>query len=290
MNLNNLTGLEKPLCKLIDATILWLWILWNRFFEFDKRKIERIWEAETNISRLKIIRLAEADNESRLIRYEWMSKIEQLIYQKQINQETRRLKNIWDTISWAKNILESWDNSEVSDEPVDEDWSTRFFNNVQDINDEEMKKLWSKILAWEIKTPWKYSLRTLEILKNINKKEAETFIDISKFVSGNLNIITKGEYSNFLKENINFDNFSILQEIWLISPARDTVLFFLKGTHSIINFNNWIIEFNIKNNDLDIPVITLTNSWKELISLIKSNVDDIIYLQSFFLIINQVFK
>ena len=56
----------------------------------------------------------------------------------------------------------------VSEEPVEEDWTTRFFNIVEDISDEEMQRLWGKILAGEVKQPKSYSLRTLELLKKIN--------------------------------------------------------------------------------------------------------------------------
>lgn len=69
----------------------------------------------------------------------------------------------------------------VTRKPVDEDWITRFFAIVEDISKEEMHHLWGKILAGEIKKPGSYSLRTLEVLRNMSKSEADCFVKVSKF-------------------------------------------------------------------------------------------------------------
>lgn len=63
----------------------------------------------------------------------------------------------------------------VSDEPLDEDWLTRFFDIVGDVSSEDMQLVWSKILAGEIKQPGKFSLRTIDTVRNILKSEAEMF-------------------------------------------------------------------------------------------------------------------
>lgn len=63
----------------------------------------------------------------------------------------------------------------VSDEPVDDDWITRFFNIVKDISNEEMQLVWGKILAGEIQQPERFSLRTLDVLRNVSKTEAMCF-------------------------------------------------------------------------------------------------------------------
>ena len=73
--------------------------------------------------------------------------------------------------------------TKVSEEKVNEDWITRFFNTIEDINNEQLQQLWAKILAGEIKQPNSYSLRTLELIKNLTIKEEELFSKI-----GNLSI------------------------------------------------------------------------------------------------------
>lgn len=271
MEIKNLTWLEKPLEKLIDATVSWIWALWNHFFELDSKKIKRIWKAEAEVSWLKIIEIAKAQNNVDLIRFEWMSEIEKLIYQKQISQETKRLKNIWDTLIWAKNILESWDNSNVSDEPVDEDWSTRFFNNVQDISNEQMKIIWSNLLAWEIKQPGTYSVRTLEVLKNLSKNEAELFQIAWSLSCIDQFIILIDKWINWLdKYWLNYWNITILRNAWLLSS----------WDHDWQEITaDWKIPFLLKTNELILDltekkkirfsILQFTSSWKELLKILN---------------------
>lgn len=53
------------------------------------------------------------------------------------------------------------------------DWFVRFFEDAGNISDEEIQELWAKVLAGEIKQPGSFSLRTLDVLKNLSKSEAE---------------------------------------------------------------------------------------------------------------------
>ena len=64
---------------------------------------------------------------------------------------------------------------QVPDTPVDHDWAARFFDCAKDISDEEMQKLWAKLLAGEVERPGSASLRTLHILRTMTQKEAELF-------------------------------------------------------------------------------------------------------------------
>ena len=48
---------------------------------------------------------------------------------------------------------------EVSDERVDEQWVTRWVDGAQDVSDEELRTLWAKLLAGEVKKPGSYSLQ-----------------------------------------------------------------------------------------------------------------------------------
>jgi hypothetical protein len=57
----------------------------------------------------------------------------------------------------------------------DFDWFIRFYEAVGNISNEEMQDLWAKILAGEISHPSTYSLHTIDVLKNLRKKDAELF-------------------------------------------------------------------------------------------------------------------
>lgn len=79
----------------------------------------------------------------------------------------------------------------VSNEPVSNDWTNRFFSIVEDISDETLHDIWGRILANEVKHPNSYSLRTLDLLRNITKEEAELFVKASQFYVENNFICTE---------------------------------------------------------------------------------------------------
>lgn len=94
-------------------------------------------------------------------------------------KETRKLNNTQSVIARAKENLSTGE--QVSDEPVDIDWINRIFSIVEDISDETLHQLWGHILAGEVKQPNSYSLRTLDLLRNLTKEEAKLFVKSASF-------------------------------------------------------------------------------------------------------------
>ena len=86
-------------------------------------------------------------------------------------QSEKRMANVQSIVGQA--IVQMPE--QVPDTPVDHDWTARFFDNAKDVSDEEMQKLWAKLLAGEVESPGRASLRTLDILRNMTQKEAELF-------------------------------------------------------------------------------------------------------------------
>src|SRR5690554_3131042 len=82
-------------------------------------------------------------------------------------KEAKKQLNLESVTAYAAEQLK--DEPPVTDEPIDEDWKTRFFNIAEEVSNEEMQALWGRILAGEIKKPKSYSLRTLEVLRNLSK-------------------------------------------------------------------------------------------------------------------------
>lgn len=99
---------------------------------------------------------------------------------RQANENVRQQNNLENVLEIAATELQSA--STVSDDPPDDDWITRLFSIVKDINSEEMQYVWGKILAGEIVAPGSFSLRTLEIVRNMNRVDAETFQKILPYI------------------------------------------------------------------------------------------------------------
>jgi hypothetical protein len=71
---------------------------------------------------------------------------------------------------------------EISTEPVSEDWIARFFHECQDIGDEQMQQLWGRILAGEVARPGTFSPRTLSVVRDLTKHDANLFLKACEFV------------------------------------------------------------------------------------------------------------
>lgn len=64
----------------------------------------------------------------------------------------------------------------------DFDWFMRFFDAVGNISNEDLQELWGKVLANKAKTEGVCSLRTLDILRNMNCDEAKIFQKMARFI------------------------------------------------------------------------------------------------------------
>ena len=87
-------------------------------------------------------------------------------------QAARRLSNIEEIVSGTADELEG---EQVPDSEPDHEFTARFFNEAQDVSSKELKVLWGKVLAGEIKRPGSTSIKTLSVLKNMDRPVADTF-------------------------------------------------------------------------------------------------------------------
>ena len=132
--------------------------------------------AEGQAHTMQIIAQAQADTRDILVspeatlqgQFEFGATVTQRIQ----FQEEKRQSNIVAVIGQAAQEL---GDREVQDHEVDHDWTARFFNDVQDISSEEMQQLWAKILAGQVERPGSTSIKTIEILKNLDKTTANRF-------------------------------------------------------------------------------------------------------------------
>jgi len=180
------------------------------------------------------------------------------------NKEIKRQKNIESIVGESANILLLED--QVSDEKLNDDWISRFFNYAQDVSEAQMQKLWSQILSGEVKRPNTYSMRTLEVLKNLDKEVADDFVKISEYVFG-------GEYipsvfPDDISENVFVDYSTILKlgEAGLIISSGAANIF--ESDQGFV-YGNYFVEIK-KDNESNITFLQfpLTKAGRELYTLI----------------------
>lgn len=193
-------------------------------------------------------------------------------------QEAKKQLNIENVTAFAAEELKN--EPPVTDEPLDEDWTTRFFKIAEEVSNEEMQALWGKILAGEIKQPKTYSLRTLELIRNLSKNEANTFMKVANFAikSAGANFLFTTNDENLLSNtyNIHYGDIALLTEIGLIQPGTFVNYQIVQSqneTQRVFTSGNIVIIAKVKANTptIQMPVNVFTNAGNELIKLINPN-------------------
>ena len=180
-------------------------------------------------------------------------------------QEQKRLAN---SSSIVKAAADELDDKEVDDHEPDPDWTARFFDCVQDVSSEDMQKIWARILAGEVETPGRTSLRTLDTLRNMTKRDAVLFRDVCDFV-------IRGDFVFYDRKFVQhynplrYDNLLHLEECGLMNTGP-----FLKTTFAwneekelalMYQSSTLMITGNPSAKDvLEIPSAILTMAGKEL--------------------------
>lgn len=87
-------------------------------------------------------------------------------------QEQKRQANIRSVVEQTASEL---GDKSVPDSEPDHDWTARFFSEVQDVSSEEMRSMWARVLAGEVERSGSTSVRTLSVLKNLDRRTADLF-------------------------------------------------------------------------------------------------------------------
>ncbi len=191
--------------------------------------------------------------------------------QRKLLEEVRQEQNIEDVIQIASEEVE---HGECNDNPVDEDWISRFFSIVRDVSTEDMKIIWGKILAGEIKKPGSYSLRTLETIRNMSQNEAKVFESIAPYIFVLYNGCFLPNNKEILRKyHIPYSNIMLLDECGLINS--DGMLTFspelsVKTTCSFHNGSDFL-EIKGKSQErkaTNINIYPLTKAGEELYNLL----------------------
>jgi hypothetical protein len=199
-------------------------------------------------------------------------------------QEQKRQQNIENVTQIAAEQLESEET--VSEEKVNEDWTTRFFNYAQDVSDEEMQSLWGRILAGEVKQPKSFSLRTLELIRNLSKEDAEIFSRVANYAILHGNDAFLYKKNDILEKfNIGFNELALLEEIGLLHAGEFLSFEFLQlpnDKQNVFRFGKTIVIYTKKanSNKKSISIRLFTRIGKELLTLIEKE-PDFKYIQEF---------
>ena len=189
--------------------------------------------------------------------------------QRQLQESIRQERNIETIFELAAET--TTDKDQIADEEVDDDWVIRFFDYAKDINDENMQLLWGKVLSEEIKRPKSFSLRTLDIVRNISKEEALLFQKILPLVlcTGRDEYILYNE--TLLQEyGVNFGDIISLEDCGLMNSSGAQLTINVTDTYRLV-FHNMdhavmYIEGNAEKraDKITISMYSLTTAGKQI--------------------------
>jgi hypothetical protein len=194
-------------------------------------------------------------------------------------QERKRQANIKSVVQDAATEL---GDKEVPNHEPDPDWTARFFDCVQDVSSEDMRNLWAKILSGEVEEPGRTSLRTLDILKNMTRVDAQKFSNICDFVIHDF-VFYPEEYHR-RHPTLLYGNVIHLQDVGLLHTSSNLVKTLSLNQRSPVLFHHqdWALRISTTNGakEIRIPEILLTNPGKELYQIAKCQIHTD-YLRSF---------
>jgi len=213
--------------------------------------------------------------------------IEKRVLARLTYQEAKRQSNIERITQHAAEDLRT--EQHVASESPDSDWITRFFRIAEDITTEQMQTLWGKVLAGEVKRPGSYSLRTLDLLKNINQREAETFVKVGRiaFLSADKTFVPNPDRGKYLEDKfgLTFLELLLLRELGLLFP--DDLQFILKpaeaNTQNVFACGSTciMVERPKGTPKQSVTAIVFTEIGKQLLQLVDRSLADPCYIQKF---------
>lgn len=189
------------------------------------------------------------------------------------NEQIRIQDNIESVMKKASSIILDIPDDDIDDNEIDEDWLARFFKAVSDISTETLQDIWAQILAGEVKQPGGFSLRTLDIMRNLSQKEALIFTKIA-------NVTVRHEGSPLLSSdelymkgnNISYDDILLLDDCQLLNSNEINVTYtFRPGNNGLVN-NDRLIAICKNQDELKFNVnhYKFTKAGVELLQLIES--------------------
>ena len=254
--------------------------------------------AEGRADSMKLIAKAQADARSNLVSPNAVVSGEldfgELVQQRIQFQEEKRQSNIKSVLLQAADQL---GDKEVKDHEVDHDWAARFFSEAQDVSSEELQEHWARVLAGEVERPGNTSIKTIGVLKNLDRNVAALFrglcsaslylsLDGTSVVDARVAALGRNTDGNALdKYGFGFDQLNLLSEHGLIFPNYDSWRDFrvstgmpLQGTNDRLHYpfrfqgKFWILNSTAQaapNNELRLHGVAMTKSGQELSKVVE---------------------
>ena len=197
--------------------------------------------------------------------------------QRRIVEDMRHQKHMEDIIAQAIPHVDE----NASPENMDDEWITNLFEKCRIVSGEDMQSLWARVLTTEANTPGTFSKRTVNLLSDFDKSDAELFTKFCGFcwvIGIIVPLVFDIQAEIYNKHGINFATLNHLKNIGLIE-LQGPVGFEISFSKDIYYYDK---RLNLEmpedpNTKLSIGHTLLTKAGKELILICGSKPVDGFY-------------
>lgn len=187
-------------------------------------------------------------------------------YRKQKNKEAVSAAMIEDLRSTAEPDVGAPNEAAPS---IDDDWLNVFERYAEDASTERMQQLWARVLAGEIRTPGKFSMRTLRFLSEFSQADALTFASFCDSAFGDTapDKLVKPEGLKDIRQLIYLESAGLIQGASGLGLSR-TVTFNQTGNAFLREGSLLLMLSGTPGTSFQEGIVALTPLGQELISLL----------------------
>jgi len=184
---------------------------------FRPHQIMRVAKAEAAATIIK----AKAEAETALIKTQSdidTEEIKRRALHRFVEEEARHQVNMEAIAEKAVHLLTEGADADA----VEDDWVTNFFDKSRIVSDEQMRQIWSRVLAGEVNAPGTFSRRTVNLLGDLDKSDCQAFSTLCRFCwtfEEHVPLIFDINDQIYLRHGITFKGLVHLDNIQLIRLA-----------------------------------------------------------------------
>lgn len=131
--------------------------------------------------------------------------------------EARKEIGVSRAIIYAEEALAE-DTQVPPERKVDDDWLHAWRENAGRVSSQDLQRLWGSVLAGEVKSPGTYSIRTLDFLRTLSRKEAEQISMLATFALEGR--IIRSEKAYLEAKGVTFDLLLRMQQLGVVSGVE----------------------------------------------------------------------
>lgn len=163
-----------------------------------------------------------------------LTELEQFFFETLYEKELRRHARLIATGQLAQDILDDPHERKKLPQPQPggspespQRWWDRIARDIEDASDEAVQGLYARILAGEVSAPGSFSMKTLSVIRDLDRPTAELFalFGALAFDNGAIPRLTENRWREFYgRRNMSFADLLHLVDVGLVHPRESVVV------------------------------------------------------------------